>query len=84
MPFVEVWVDAEPCDGTCDEAREAEQLKARIEEAVALLRTGSPRAALEALTDDEPRTLKTPNEIASRYKDWKNGLLPGFSNFRPQ
>ena len=78
MTYVEVWVDDAPCDGTCEDADEREQLEARIEEAVRLLRSGYPTEALQALTDDYALPCTSPGAIASKYDAWKDGRLPGF------
>lgn len=82
MPYVEVWVDKEPCYGTCDEAKEAEILARKIEEAVIHLRQGYVDAALQALTEDPAIPLKQPDAIARAYGQWKEGRLAGFTNYR--
>jgi hypothetical protein len=83
MPYVEIWVDNEPCDGSCDEAREAQKLKDKIDEAVSHLREGHIAAALQSLTEDKALPCKTPCEIESRYEQWRKGQLPGFENYTP-
>ncbi|WP_413219073.1 hypothetical protein [Tritonibacter mobilis] len=80
MPYVEVWVDDEPCDGKCESADEAKRLQAIIDEAEMHLRNGDAAAALAALSEDAV-AMKTPGEIAARYKDWQAGKLPGFANY---
>lgn len=78
MPYVEVWVDSEPCDGDCGYASDLESLEARVDEAVKLLRLGYTSEAFQVLTDDGSLPCKSPREIASKYYDWKSGKLPGF------
>lgn len=80
MPYVEVWIDEEPCDGTCEGATDAKRLQAKVDEAESHLRAGNPEAALAALTE-EGSVLKSPAELASKYKTWKEGRLPGFTNY---
>lgn len=80
MPYVEVWVDKEPCDGSCESADELRKVQAKIDEAERLLRAGEPVAALHALTDDETLPVKSPAEIAENYKLWKEGKLPGWTS----
>ncbi|MFG6566710.1 hypothetical protein [Sulfitobacter sp. 1A13679] len=80
MPYVEVWIDEEPCDGTCEGATDAKRLQAKVDEAERHLRAGDPEAALAALTG-EPSVLKSPDWIAERYKTWQAGKLPGFTNY---
>ena len=83
MPYFEVWVDPEPCNGKCDSAKDADRLQRRIEEAERLIRSGDAEAALAALMDDTS-IIKSPDEIARRYQEWKAGSLPGFTNFQPK
>lgn len=78
MPYVEVWVDYEPCDGTCDDAKEAKRLQAIIDEAERHLRTGDADAALHVLTNDPILCMKSPSQMASEYEAWKQGRLAGF------
>lgn len=81
MPYVEVWVDDEPCDGTCESSKTAEKLQAMVDEAVQFLRDGDAEAALHALTDDGSIPMKSPSMIKSGYALWKAGKLPGFTNY---
>lgn len=78
MPYVEVWVDEEACDGTCASGKELDGLKAVVAEAVHHLRHGDSEAALHALTNDPAIPLKTPKEISDAYQKWKAGNLTGF------
>jgi hypothetical protein len=81
MPYVKVWVDSDNlCDGECDSAYEARQLKSIVDEAEKHLRSGDAEAALAALTGDALE-IKAPEEIAARYKLWKSGKLPGFVSY---
>lgn len=82
MPYVEVWVDEEPCDGECESAKEAEELQAKLDEVERLLRAGEPIAALHVITEDPALMVKSPREIAMRYEDLKDGLLEGFELYR--
>ena len=82
MPYVQVWVDEDPCDGDCESAEEARELEAKIKEAESLLRRGEAEAALHALTGDPSIPIKSPNEMASDYARWKEGKLPGFTNYQ--
>jgi len=78
MPYVEVWVDEEECDGDCEAASEVKILQARIDEAERLLRMGSVDAALRALTDDSEDLPRPPADMAARYRSWQEGRLDGF------
>lgn len=82
MPYVEVWVDEGDCDGTCGASQEADRLRAQIDEAANLIRSGNFDAALHALTGDSSVCVKPPDEIAEAYKQWKAGRLKGFTNYR--
>ena len=81
MPFVEVWVDDEPCDGTCKHADQRDEALVKIDEAVRLLRQGEVKAALHALTGDAELGVKSPKEIEAQYARFKKGELPGFVRF---
>ena len=80
MPMVEVWIDNEPCDGTCGASKEAENLDAQIQEAIMHLNMGDPESALAALGERCPHR-KSPESIKGAYAIWKSGKLPGFTNY---
>jgi hypothetical protein len=80
MPYVSVYVDPEPCDGSCTNAKELRALQAKIDEAERLIRAGYFDAALHALTNGPALPIKSPEEIASKYHQWKQGKLSGFAN----
>lgn len=81
MPYVEVWVDDEPCDGTCSSSKEVEKLEMKIEEAERLLRGGYVDAALHALSGDPATSCRHPRDMEAAYESWKRGRLPGFTNY---
>jgi len=79
MPYVEVWVDDEGCDGRCESASELAIEKDKVSEAITLLRSGLIAEALAALEDPEYSPIfKTPSEMEAQYKRWKEGALSGF------
>lgn len=84
MPYVttEVWVDEPECDGNCESAKDLAAIEATIDEAVRLLKRGDAEAALAALLN-EATEMKSPDQIAESYKRWKDGRLPGFTNYQP-
>lgn len=82
MPMVEVWVDDAVCDDSCAAAKERDRLEDVIAEAVRLLRAGESLAALHALTNDPALPVKRPEHILEDYQRWKDGRLPGFTNYR--
>ena len=81
MPYVQVWVDEEPCDGSCVDARNVERLEGVIMEAISLIRTVDAAAALCVLTGDNSVPMKTPKEIENAYRAWQKNSLPGFTNY---
>lgn len=83
MPYIKVWVDEEPCDGTCSSAKEVEKLEEKIEEAERLLRCGYIEAALHALSGDPATSCRHPRDMETAYEKWKKGNLPGFTNYAP-
>ena len=81
MPYVQVWVEDEPCDGTCAGCLEADSLKMSVDEAIRHLSSGDVESALGALGKDGVNR-KDPSSIKSAYERWKMGKLPGFTNYQ--
>lgn len=81
MPYVEVWVEPEDCDGECNEGRKAKQLQAKLDEVERLLRAGASDAALSAISDADTIPTKSPAEIAQQYEQWRKGKLAGFTRW---
>ncbi len=86
MPFVdvdvEVWVDPEPCDGTCARSHDAKRLQEVADEARHWLILGDPASALSVLTDGLDPCAKTPEVMAQEYALWISGKLPGFIGWK--
>lgn len=83
MPYVQVWVDDEPCDGTCEGCVDAAKRKDQMDDAIMHLRNGNAEAALEALGAEHPDR-KSAESLKQAYETWKRGGLPGFTNYKPR
>ena len=78
MPYVEVWVDDEPCDGTCSSGKSLDELEAKLHRAIEILRDGDAEGALYVLSEESLPGRSDPKRMAAAYAEWKRGKLPGF------
>ncbi|WP_340109490.1 hypothetical protein [Pikeienuella sp. HZG-20] len=82
MPYVQVWIPDEPCDGDCDAAADAERRNERMQVVLdtveAFVRCGDTEAALDVICGHRAPARKLPGAVDSDYARWRQGSLAGY------